>query len=83
MESNTAYNFINSISKLKDMLINDCVSPKDGESNIVYVDEEFTDNGLFRKYFVNEETQPRCMIVSNNKGIFFYEKKDQSKDNGH
>lgn len=80
MESNFAYNHIQSINELKNMLIEHAVYTEGVEGITVYIDEEYTDEGIFRKYYVGEEEHPRCMIVSNDKGLYFYEKKDQNKD---
>lgn len=72
MESNFAYNHLNSINKLKEILLQPYVDQCKEEFQFTILESE---DQLDTLYFIDQSDAPCCKISYSDKGIIFYEKK--------
>jgi hypothetical protein len=81
MSVNFAFNYVENLRKLRSLLVNSVVNPDHKPDVTVFMDEEhFDDGSIDVSYFLQDEDNPRCMVVYNDKGVFFYEKKNKNTD---
>lgn len=76
MKSNFAYNYLNRINELQQVLLQPHVDLCTAEMQIDI--KEYPD-GLNKYYYRDQDEDPCCMISFSDKGIIFYEKEIQNQ----